>query len=72
MHGPSTSGSMPETLPETLPEAFPETWEESARVEGERYDRSQDNAARLIVFFGPYVLWGSLGALVGILFLLSD
>jgi len=43
----------------------------SAKVEGERYDRSQDNVARLIVFFGPYVLWGSLGALMGMLFLLS-
>ncbi len=55
MHGPSMPGIEPETT----------------RAEGERYDRSQDNAARLIVYFGPYVLWGSLGALVGMLFLLS-
>ena len=43
----------------------------ATKVEGERYDRSQDNMARLIVYFGPYVLWGSLGALMGLLFLLS-
>ena len=43
----------------------------ATKVEGERYDRSQDNMARLIVYFGPYVLWGSLGALMGMLFLLS-
>ena len=40
-------------------------------VEGERYDRAQDNMARLIVYFGPYVLWGTLGALMGLLFLMS-
>lgn len=33
--------------------------------QGERYERSQDNAARLIVYFGPYLLWGIVGALVG-------
>lgn len=32
---------------------------------GERYERSQDNVARLIVYFGPYLLWGTVGALVG-------
>ena len=41
------------------------------KVEGERYERSHDNAARMIVYLGPYVLWGSLGALMGMLFLLS-
>ena len=43
----------------------------ATKVEGERYDRSQDNMARLIVYFGPYVLWGTLGALMGLLFLFS-
>lgn len=33
--------------------------------QGERYERSQDNVARLIVYFGPYLLWGTVGALVG-------
>jgi hypothetical protein len=47
------------------------TMQPVTKVEGERYDRSQDNVARMIVYFGPYVLWGSLGALVGMLFLLS-
>ena len=54
-----------------MPERMSDTIEEPAEVQGERYDRSQDNAARLIVLFGPYVLWGSLGAMVGLLFLLS-
>lgn len=44
---------------------------ETTRPEGERYDRSRDNVARLIVYFGPYILWGFLGVLVGMLFLLS-
>lgn len=43
----------------------------ATKVEGERYERSRDNMARLIVYFGPYVLWGSLGALMGMLFLFS-
>lgn len=43
----------------------------STRIEGERYERSQDNVARLIVYFGPYVLWGTLGAMVGALFLFA-
>ena len=37
---------------------------------GERYQRSQDNVARLIVYFGPYLLWGTLGAVLGGLVLL--
>lgn len=32
---------------------------------GERYERSDDNMARMIVYFGPYLLWGTLGALAG-------
>ena len=32
---------------------------------GERYERSHDNGARLLVYFGPYLLWGVVGALVG-------
>jgi hypothetical protein len=32
---------------------------------GERYEHSDDNMARLIVYFGPYLLWGTLGALTG-------
>ena len=39
--------------------------------EGERYERSHDNMARLIVYFGPYLLWGTLGALVGGILLFS-
>ena len=54
-----------------MPESMSRAIEQPVQVEGERYDRAQDNAARMIVFFGPYVLWGSLGALVGALFLLS-
>jgi hypothetical protein len=37
----------------------------------ERYERSDDNVARLIVYFGPYFLWAAIGALVGGLFLLG-
>lgn len=37
----------------------------------QRYERSDDNLARLIVYFGPYVLWGAMGVLLGGLFLLS-
>ena len=59
MHGPS------------MPESMSRTIEQPLQVEGERYDHAQDNLARMIVFFGPYVLWGSLGGLVGMLFLLS-
>lgn len=39
--------------------------------EGERYDSAQDNLARFVVYFGPYILWGSLGAMAGVIFLLS-
>ena len=39
--------------------------------QGERYERSQDNTARLIVYFGPYLLWGTVGAVVGGLMLLA-
>lgn len=38
---------------------------------GERYDSAQDNAARFVVYFGPYILWGSLGALAGLIFLVA-
>jgi hypothetical protein len=38
---------------------------------GERYERSQDNLARLLVYFGPYLLWGTVGALVGGLLLFA-
>jgi hypothetical protein len=44
--------------------------EKSMQVHGERYQRSDDNIAALIVYFGPYLLWGTLGTLVGGLFLL--
>ena len=37
----------------------------------QRYERSDDNLARLIVYFGPYFLWGAMGALLGGLFLLG-
>lgn len=33
--------------------------------QGERYEHSDDNMARFIVYFGPYLLWGTLGALAG-------
>ncbi|MGD8418143.1 MAG: hypothetical protein PVH91_13880 [Pseudomonadales bacterium] len=36
-----------------------------------RYLSSQDNAARFIVYYGPYLFWGSLGALLGLLFLIA-
>ncbi len=36
----------------------------------ERYERSQDNAARLIAFLSPYLFWGALGALIGIMVLI--
>ncbi len=39
--------------------------------EGRRYSIAEDNAARFVVYFGPYILWGSIGALAGLLFLLS-
>ena len=44
----------------------------ATRSEGERYDRSRDHLPGLIVYFGPYLLWGTLGALAGLLFLLSS
>ena len=44
---------------------------EPVRIDGDRYDSSQDNLARFVVYFGPYILWGSLGAVAGIIFLLS-
>ena len=28
------------------------------------YSRANDNAARLIVYLGPYLLWGTVGAIV--------
>lgn len=40
--------------------------------EGERYDSAQDNLARFVVYFGPYILWGSLGAMAGMILLLSS
>ena len=39
--------------------------------DGERYDSAQDNLARFVVFFGPYILWGTLGALAGMIVLFS-
>jgi len=33
--------------------------------QSERYERSDDNMARLIVYFGPYLFWGALGILAG-------
>ncbi|HEY5644890.1 MAG TPA: hypothetical protein VIS76_03015 [Pseudomonadales bacterium] len=39
--------------------------------EGERYDSAQDNVARFVVYFGPYLFWGSLGAVAGMIFLLT-
>ena len=44
----------------------------AAESDGERYERSRDHLPGLIVYFGPYVLWGALGALVGALFLLGS
>ena len=38
---------------------------------GERYDSAQDNLARFVVYFGPYILWGSLGAMAGVIFLIA-
>lgn len=43
----------------------------STHGQGERYERSHDNVARLIVYFGPYLLWGTLGALLGFVFLVA-
>ena len=39
---------------------------------GERYDSAQDNLARFIVYFGPYILWGSLGAAAGVVLLIAS
>jgi len=39
--------------------------------QGQRYERSQDNAARLIAFLSPYLFWGTLGALLGIFLLFT-
>jgi len=39
--------------------------------EGRWYARSEDNAARFVVYFGPYILWGSMGVLAGLLLLFS-
>jgi hypothetical protein len=30
----------------------------------ERYDRSYDAAAKVIAFLGPYLFWGTVGAIV--------
>jgi hypothetical protein len=37
----------------------------------ERYDRSQDNTAKLIAFLSPYLFWGTVGALLGIFVLFT-
>lgn len=37
----------------------------------ERYSRSNDAVARVIAFLSPYLFWGTLGVIVGVIVLIS-
>jgi hypothetical protein len=38
----------------------------------ERYSRSHDAVAKVIAFLSPYLFWGTLGALVGVILLINS
>jgi len=38
----------------------------------ERYDRSQDAVAKVIAFLSPYLFWGAVGAIVGVIVLINN
>ena len=44
--------------------------EMSMNGQGERYQRSHDNVARVVAYLSPYLFWGVVGAIVGALMLL--
>ncbi|MGE0624054.1 MAG: hypothetical protein AB7O54_15660 [Pseudomonadales bacterium] len=55
----------------SAPEPIQAPIEANSAQAGERYDSAQDNLARFVVYFGPYILWGSLGAMAGVIFLIA-
>ena len=45
--------------------------EMSVRGHEERYERSNDSMARVIVYLSPYLFWAALGAIAGVIYLLQ-